>query len=242
VTYSGLLTLRISALVGLVALTIAIAFGLAWLASISGPVWILLLPFTITQYALQFIPKDLRNMLRLVRPKEVRVPSAVVEVAQRLNVRPPKVMKVVEGGHINAWVGSQGLYITEGLNSCLWTRAGNAVIAHEMAHLACKHNLKSVVVMMTALFGAMTIAAVMGDPILLMLVAAALTIVPVANPLLSRHFEFEADRRAASVVGIESMSHALQVVAERSEWGEERDTHPSIERRLERLLSSRGKS
>lgn len=240
-TYSGIQTLRISALVGLVVLIIASALDSAPLASISGSVWILLVPFTVTQYALQFIPKDLRSMLKVFRAKEVRVPSIVNEVAQRLNVRPPKVMRVVEGSHLNAGVDGHALYVTEGLWVCLWTRMGKAVIAHEMAHLACKHNLKGMVVMMVVIFGAIIIATVMGEPTWLMLLLAAFTIVPVVNPLMSRYFEFEADRRAASVVGIESMSHALQAVAERSKWREEGDTHPSPERRLERLRALSGK-
>ena len=230
-------------MVGLVALAIAIESGLPRLASISGSVWILLLPFTIGQYVLQLVPKDLRSALRFVRTKEVRVPSGVGEVAKRLNVRPPKVMKVMKGSHLNAGVDNQDLYITEGLRECLWTQMGTAVMAHEMAHLACKHNLRRMVVMTMALFGAMTIASVMGDPIWLTLLVTTGTIVPVVYPLMSRHFEFEADRRAASVVGIESMANALQVVAERSEWGVESDTHPSTDRRLERLyaLSRKGR-
>ena len=158
-----------------------------------------------------------------------------ITAAQKLKVRPPKVMKVLQGSHINAAVDGSTLYVTEGLRACLWTRTAEGIMAHEMAHLSCKHIFKAKVMRILTGCAILVAVAFIGDPTWQMLLAVALTIVPVTGPLLSRHFEYEADRVAASVVGPETMSQSLRVLAGKSQWSEESDSHPSIEKRLARL-------
>ena len=144
-------------------------------------------------------------------------------------------MKVLPGPHINAAVDGDTLYVTEGLRAGLWTRMAEGVIAHEMGHLAGKHHVKMAVTLWLSFSLIIVTATLIGESSWGVLMAVALTILPVSLPLLSRHLEYDADRRAASVVGTEAMSHALRTIADRPQWSEESDTHPSIERRLAKL-------
>ena len=114
------------------------------------------------------------------------------------------------------------------------------IMAHEMAHLAQRKD-KPVVDMMMMFLPALVIVivALAVDTSWPILVGAAFTVVPLILPLRSRYLEYDADKRAADVVGSETVEHALEVFVDRSSWDQEGDTHPSVRKRLIRLRRKR---
>ena len=113
------------------------------------------------------------------------------------------------------------------------------IIAHEMGHLAGRHQLKMRVMWYMSIFVIVVSVVMIGEASWAVWAAVALTVFPVSLPLLSRHLEYDADRRGALVVGSETMSLALRAFIDRPQWDRESDTHPSIERRLVRLRKGR---
>ena len=238
--------LRLLALAGMLTLAISIKVGWDWGIVLGALVWVILLPVTIAPFAARaadrFLPTDLSGIWRFPRLREKRVPRLAVTLAHKLNISPPRVMKVIPGSHINAAVKGKTLWITEGLLVCLWTRVGEGVMAHEIAHLAGKHHIKKhVALFLTALAITATITMI-DNYSWAVLLAVTLTILAVSFPILSRHFEYDADRRAASIVGSETVTHTLRNMEDRSFWSVESDTHPSIERRLVRLQGRAAKN
>ena len=198
-------------------------------------VWILLVPFTASRFVARSIPTNVTRLWKFTRLREEQVPHFAIDLAKKLGARPPKVMKVLPGSHFNAAVDGNTLYVTEGLKGCLRTRMAVGIIAHEMGHLAGKHGLKMLAMLYLTTFVIMVTVALIGESSWSMVLAVALTILPVSLPLLSRHLEYDADRRGASVVGTKAMAHTLRTMVDHPEWSRESDTHPSIERRLARL-------
>ena len=108
-------------------------------------------------------------------------------------------------------------------------------MAHEMGHLAGRHGVKMAIALYLTMFCIIVTVAMIDNYSWAVLVAVTLTFLPVFFPLFSRHLEYDADRRAAVVVGSGTMSHALRNIVDRPSLGIESDTHPSIEKRLARL-------
>ena len=233
--YRTELLLRLLALAGM--LTFAVSNGGGWTygALIGVLVWVFLLPFTASRFVGRLVPTDLRGLWKPIRPREARVPRLAIAFAKRLGARPPKVMKVQPGSDFNASVNGKTLCVTEGLRAGMWTRTAEGIMAHEMAHLAGKHSLKMTAMVYCAISLIIVTIALIGETSWGIVLAVALTIVPVFFPLLSRHLEYDADKRAATLVGSEEMAHALRTVVDRPQWGVESESHPSIEKRLARL-------
>ena len=241
-TYRTEQILRILALVGMLAFAVSSVSGWSYGILLGFMLWLLLLPFTIGGFLAGLVPTDLRSLWIFTRPREERVPRLAIDFAKRLNARPPKVMKVLPGNHMHAAVDSNTLYVTEGLRARLWTQMAEGVIAHEMGHLAGKHSLKMSVTSYFSVLLIIVTVALIGESSWAIPIAVALTIFPVSLPLFSRRMEYNADRHAASVVGMETMSHTLRTIVDRPQWSKESDTHPSIERRLARLRKVEGRS
>ena len=235
-TYRREQLLRALALAGMA--TFIIGEKSSWSYGVLGlMIWVTLLPFTGSRFVAGFIPTDLdlRRLWPPTRPRKRRVPRLAIDFAKRLKARPPKAMKIEPVSEFNAAVDRDTLSVTEGLRAGLWTRAAEGVIAHEMAHLAGKHVLKKNIVSCLIFCLIAVTVVLIGKDFWGMPIVVSLTILPVFYPLLSRHLEYDADERAAAVVGTDTMSHALRTIADRPRWGENSDTHPSIESRLARL-------
>ena len=66
-------------------------------------------------------------------------------------------------------------------------------------------------------------------------VCVILTVITTVMPSVFRFQEYDADRRAADVVGAETMIRTLKVVENWSRRDEDSETHPSISKRIVRL-------
>ncbi len=234
--------LKLLALAGMLTLAISNVSGWAWGMVLGVMVWVILLPFTVSPFVARLLPTDLSRLWKATSMREKRVPRLAVSLAHKLNMSPPKVTKVLPGPQINAAVNGKTLFMTEGLRACLWTRAGEGIMAHEMGHLAGKHHLRKNIALCLTILSIVVTVAMIDNYSWSVLVAVTLTILAVSFPILSRHLEYDADRRAASIVGSDTMSHALRTVADRTFWSVESDTHPSIERRLARLQERAAKN
>ena len=74
-TYCRELILRMLSLAGMTTLAISSVAGWPWGILIGVTTWTLPLPFTVSLYAVRFIPKDFRNFWTLTPPREERIPS-----------------------------------------------------------------------------------------------------------------------------------------------------------------------
>ena len=227
--------LRVLACAGMLGFAVSNTTGWAWGILFGVIVWAFLLPFTISPFVARFLPSNLRDLWRIARWREEPVPQLALSLAQKLNTHPPKAMKVEPGSHINAAVTGNILLITEGLRARLWTRTAEGIMAHEMGHLAGRHGVKMKIALYLTMFCTIVTVSMIDNYSWAVLVAVTLTFLTVFFPLFSRHLEYDADRRAAAVVGSGTMSHALRNMVDRPFWGIDCDTHPSIEKRLARL-------
>ena len=227
--------LRALAFAGMLGLAISNTSGWAWGTMGGVMVWALLLPFTIGPFVVRFLPSKPSGLWKIARWREEPVPPLAVSLAGKFNTPPPKTMKVEPGSHINAAVMGNILSITEGLRARLCTRTAEGIMAHEMGHLAGRHGAKMKIALCLTVFCTIVTIAMIDNYSWAMLVAVPLTFLTMFFPLLWRHLEYDADRRAAEVVGVEAMSYALRRMADQASWGIESDTHPSIEKRLARL-------
>ena len=159
---------------------------------------------------------ELRSIRSRSRSREERIPEPVMRMAARLGVNPPKNMRVVPGFHLNAWVNKETLVVTEGLRSCLWTSAVEGILAHEMAHLSGKHCEKKTWTSVGLVLSIIVVVGLVDNLSWPVWTAVALTIWPLFMPILSRRLEYDADTRAAKVVGVRKMCLSLRVLTERS--------------------------
>lgn len=167
----------------------------------------------------------------------------VARIAQALKIPVPVVYRL-EGLGPNptaaAWVGglaAPSIMMTDGIELRLTTRERNAILAHEMAHIS-NHSLWWHL-SAWSLCGTVTVVfAFLLQPILALPVGWA-CFTGVKN-ILSRHFEYDSDLRAARAVGFAAMItslekiHALLPVENRG-WRSllafSTATHPSSEER-----------
>ena len=200
--------------------------------------WPFLLIFTIGPFLSRFCSPNPFSFWK--KSTTYRVPMWVNTLAEQFGVEPADEMKVKPGYEIDAAVRGRTLYVTEGLLACRWTRTVEGVMAHELAHMAQQKssNLLMIIAVLLPVLTVGFVGLIIGEswPIW---VGAAFTIVPIAWPLWWRHQEYDADKRAAAVVGSDTMAHALEVSVDRSSWGEESDSHPSVAKRLLRLRKTR---
>lgn len=176
-----------------------------------------------------------RHHWQLFRAKNKPVPEIVSSLATRFKISPPKSMKVIPCSNINAAVTADALYITRGFLPYLETQIGKGILAHELAHLAEQKTVQAAVITVT--FGVLLIAGLvlLGDSSLTSILVVSLTIAPIGLPAFWKYREFEADARAAKIVGIEVVVAGLQASMARPRWNREHDTHPSIKRRVAKL-------
>ena len=172
----------------------------------------------------------------MTRSREEPVPNLARDLAAKLGTSPPKTMRVELGSNIDAAVSGNTLYVTEGLRGRLRTKMAECILAHEVGHLAGRHNLIMVFTLYLTIGFVVVTTSLIDETSWRIMMAVALTVFPVFLPLLSRHLEYDADRRAASVVGAGAMSHALRAIVPRHLWSKDSETHPSVEKRLARLL------
>ena len=230
--------LRWVAFIGLIALAFSQPNGWVWGIYVGAVIWAATIPWTMSAFMSRSIPGiwvQIRSLWSRERPREERVPESVKRMAARLGVNPPKRMMVVPGFQFNAWVNEETLVVTEILWSSLWTTAAEGILAHEMAHLSGKHSGKKRWATFGLIFSIIVVVALVDNLSWSVWFAVALTIWPLFMPLLSRRLEYNADKQAAKVVGVETMSLSLRVLTERSRWHLELDSHPSIQKRLENL-------
>ena len=225
---------RSLSLVGLLLLAVGIRVDQGWAILIGIPLWVFLMPWCI--YGFSRLSVDLSSSLwQSIRSRKERVPPGVKSLAKRLNGRPPKKLRILPGSGFNAGVNGDVLYMTEALRHGLWTRVGEGVMAHEMAHLARRHVLILSVVILVVGYGVAFILELLGDSSWSTAVAVTITLGSVVLPPLFRRQEYDADSQAAGEVGVETMIHTLRIIGEGGLHDVDGETHPSITKRIARL-------
>ena len=175
----------------------------------------------------------------LARKKTRQTSPILVRLSKEIGVPPPNQTKLVTMDKLNAATDGTTLFITTGFEPYIWTSLGEAVMAHELAHIKLRHNVKygivfATVLSISVLFGGYfmeyhnLIGTAMG-------VLAFLTIGSFVFPLASRHMEYEADALASKTVGPAAVVSALMAVVPAERRGLESDTHPSVRARIQRL-------
>ena len=234
-SYRNELILRLLALAGMLTFAISNSLDWGWGVVLGFMIWPWPLMFTIGPFLARLVPVDIRRLWRDVRDPSAPVPQLANDLADEFRTRSPKFMQVQPDKEINASVSRNTLHITEGLQACSSTRVWQGVMAHEMAHLAGGHHRWMKLNLWLSVCAVSVIVVLIGEESWPILLGVALTVLPVSIPLLARHQEYDADRRAAAVVGADTMTRALETIANESLWKKESDTHPSIEKRLARL-------
>ena len=105
-----------------------------------------------------------------------------------------------------------------------------AVMAHEFAHLKKNQILKSLLLLLPLVLGALPLNDL---PPVMCIISTVAYVFVVMTPIYWRN-EFEADRITANFVGAERLKSALLVIAEQN-IEEPSETHPPIAKRLEKL-------
>ncbi len=199
-------------------------------------VWIATAPCAISSFFVG-MKRNLRE--QFARTRTTYVPWDVVRLAKKMNAPIPRQLKVITSNRTNAGTDGFTLLITSAMERELLTSAGKAVIAHELAHAKSRHSLKKALVVVVA----GTVAWLFGEQFwalheaigIIMGVAAFLTLISFASPLVSRRMEYDADALASAVVGSRTMATTLQSLVPSERWDIESDSHPSIQARVQRL-------
>ncbi len=177
-----------------------------------------------------------------------RLQTWASEVADVEGVRRAR-LEVVETGAVNAWAIHMPFFrptimLSRPLLEQLSEDTVLAILAHEVAHISSNHvpRMMLMSILGGTLFG-LTVPVLFGLDLPGGLVTGAVLVGVVAVPLLglgpgwfSKRFEFEADAKAASMVGPEIMQKALLELADRTGGiHQESLTHPPISARVRRL-------
>ena len=234
-SYRAETILRILAFVGMLIFAISNSLDWGWGVVLGFMLWPWPLMFTIGPCLARLVPADFRRFWRDAKVPSEPIPKVVSDLAECLGTRPPKTMKVSPDEGINASVNRDAMRITEGLRTCPSTFVWLGVMAHEMAHLAGRHHRWMALNCVVSLCAVLVLVTLIGEGSWPIWLGVACTVLPVSIPVLARHQEYDADRRAARIVGTDTMTFALEFVADETVRKNESDTHPSIEKRLAKL-------
>ena len=127
---------------------------------------------------------------------------------------PQRRLRILPGSGFYAGVNGDTLFVTEGMRCCLWTRVGEGVLAHEMAHLSRRHVIITSVAIVTVAYLVAPILEMLGDSSWPVAACVLVTLTSVVIPPLLRRQEYDADSKAARAVGTETMVHTLRVMGE----------------------------
>jgi Zn-dependent protease with chaperone function len=230
--------------------------GIAAMAARIGPLSLFAVPILLAAHPL-FDLVIMPRVTRLTRVSrsigsEDRFGEALqawsAEASDGAGLRPAR-LEVVETGMVNAWAIHMPLLrptimLSRPLLEEFSESAIRAIIAHEVAHVSSNHVPRMLLMSILGgtLFG-LTIPVLFGlglpGGMGTGAVLAGLTAIPLLGfgpGWFSKRFEFEADAKAASMVGARVMRNALKELAERTGGiDEESLTHPPISARVRRL-------
>ena len=216
-----------------------IAMPVNVVVAIFAGVWMLTMPWVFLQ-SISSCKPNLRWVLARKWTRET--PRIVMTLAKEMGVSVPRRTKLVAMDRVNAATNGRTLFITRAFEPYLCTRIGEAILAHELAHMKRQHNDKTMLILLALLLISCLFAAqfaafhnLIG---IVMGVLAFLTLVVFVLPLVSRAMEYEADALASKVVGPAPMIRALETIVPPERLVLESDTHPSTAARIERLRSS----
>jgi Zn-dependent protease with chaperone function len=215
-------------------LSLKITFGMA-LAITSG-----LLVVPLTECVVSF-PKKLREIVTVFGARRTYSFALVEELsnlAKTMSVRleGEDILKVAPQW-VNAGATIDGKIILGQIVADEFDReARKGILAHELAHLKAKHSMKNATILFLTSIPALFLISLLHLPGLvnLLLVFSAYGLI---LPMVSWHFEYEADAIAATFVGINPVIEGLRKLAEAKHTDVGRDTysHPSILNRISRL-------
>ena len=228
--------IRLLATLGLVVMIIGVISGWGSGDLVGKWVWLSLVPWCFYVSARLFV-KQVSELIRDLKYHSTdRMPVMVVILADKFNVAAPRKMKVTSRSDFSAGVSGKTLIVSSGFRPLLWSTPGEGVLAHEMAHLARNHQVKSFATVWFV-FALAYFPLVLGAYTWPTAVAVFVTVFSVVIPALFRYQEYQADSDAAEAIGTNQISSALRILKHESKWHVDSDTHPSIQKRLARLSS-----
>ena len=238
------LILGLPSLGSLLTAIISLSNGWTWGILLGLSIWCALMPLSQIAYFGRALSATINEFQESSRYRDVLVPQVAVDAAARFGISPPEGAKVIPGLGFNAMINKHFLFMTEGLRAASWLRMATGIMAHEMAHLARKHDRQRTIatsglVVCVLVFTGTISEDFSSSTILLVMLSIGLTVWPVFSTRVHYHQEFDADRQAAKIVGVDTMTHTLKAMADRSLWKVNSDTHPSVEKRLARLEKER---
>ena len=184
---------------------------------------------------------------KLLDPSKLHVDEAkhaeISEALRRMlpaGVKPPKLVFFKDEAPKGISLGTKHgsiMALSTGVSASMSESQMRAVVAHELGHVLAGHTIQSFW-LLGALFFSKALFGGFGLPIAMFLLLIYL--------FLLRSNEYEADRRAAVLVGRESMSDALTRLkattrsngVNESRWVTWLSTHPAFSQRIERLKGS----
>ena len=178
----------------------------------------------------------------LARKWTRRTPPSLARLSRAMGAPLPRRTKLVAIDKANAATDGTTLFITRGFEPYLGTSVGEAVLAHELAHMKSGHGLKHSLLIGAVLFSSWQFGAqfwAFHDVIgVAMGGFAFLTLGAFLFPLASRRMEYDADALACRVVEPAVMISALEILVPAERWVLESDSHPSVKARIQRLQAN----
>lgn len=163
--------------------------------------------------------------------KEIPVPIEIVSLAKKMGVKINKVKLIP--GELNAGISPNGnIFIGEEILSLLSKEEFQAVFAHEFSHVKRKHHIKKLL----ATIGFLLIGCIVFFNVPSIFQAyAILGFLSIVTIPLNWRFEFEADEDGKKFIGSSCMASALRNLTGNKNPDEASETHPPINKRIEKL-------
>lgn len=183
--------------------TIAVAVDVLYHAHLYGLLWIVLAGIATVIGTVKL------RLAEGIRPRQVKsgeLYKRAMALSKKSGVRLERVSVVPFGrGRLtNAFSGWRGISITDDYGRWLRGSQLDFVIAHELSHVANKHGLKKLGVLAATVGALVPAARLASSPSVLLRVGVlwlAVLFPLMTFYLLSRRFEYQADREAAMLVG-----------------------------------------
>jgi len=163
--------------------------------------------------------------------REIPVPDEIVSLAKKMEVKINKVKLIP--CELNAGISLNGnIFIGEEILTRLNKDEFQAVYAHEFSHVKRRHHIKKLL----ATIGFLLIGYIVFFNVPSIFQAyAILGFLSIVTIPINWHFEFDADEDGKKFVGSSHMASALRKLTGNKNSDEASETHPPINKRIERL-------
>lgn len=180
-----------------------------------------------------YFPRYFRTFQELFKhpkPGVMLIPNEIYDLMEKTDTKRIRVKAIP--GVFGALSNLTTIYLGEELLKDFSIGMILAVFAHELGHIKGRH----IIIEFTAMYFllAVLLFTVVGPPIILLL--AIFSVMTLSLVPIHWHFEYSADRYAVELVGEEELKTALKALGDRHGYRTYSETHPSIAKRLEKII------